>query len=209
MTDGVFISYRRDDARHLAGWLAERVSERFRGVTVFRDVDSIPAGEDFKAAIESAISASAVVLAVIGREWAGITDRDGRRRLDAEDDPVAFELATALHRGVRVIPVLVDGARMPAASELPLGLRQVSNLQGVRVDAESFDRDAEFLITAIAPSLPAARRRRTLRRLATAALTLAVLATGGWLVAHAVRSQPSTPIATPIVSVDPQPPASF
>jgi hypothetical protein len=39
---------------------------------------------------------------------------------------------SAMKRGVRIIPVLVDGARMPSAGELPLGLQGLVRRQAVR-----------------------------------------------------------------------------
>src|SRR5262245_58499308 len=58
-------------------------------------------------------------LAVIGPNWLDAKDSDGRRRLDNPDDFVTIEISAALLRNIRVIPVLVDGARPPKADQLP------------------------------------------------------------------------------------------
>jgi TIR domain len=113
----VFINYRRSDASVHANLLYDWIRERYGEGRVFKDVDSIAPGLDFVEAIEHAIDSSEVMLVVIGRGW--IVDANGRRRLEDVDDYVRMEIATALKRNIRVIPVLVEGAEMPTSSELP------------------------------------------------------------------------------------------
>lgn len=115
----IFISYRRDDAAGHAGRLYDQLREDFGGEHVFMDVDAIEPGVDFVERIESAVAAADVFLAVLGRSWASVTDADGHRRLDDPDDFVRREVSAALRRRMTVIPVLVGGAEMPPAHELP------------------------------------------------------------------------------------------
>ena len=112
-TTRVFVSYRRQDARHVAGRLADRLVERFQ---VFMDMDTIEPGTDFTDVIRQAVEDCDVFLSVIGAQWMSVTDE---RRLDDASDWVVAETVAALARDVPVIPVLVDGAIMPARSELP------------------------------------------------------------------------------------------
>jgi hypothetical protein len=86
---------------------------------VFMDLDSIEAGLDFAQVITEAVDSCAVLVALIGRQWATLADEGGRRRLDDPDDFVRFEVRTALERGVRVIPVLVDGPNRCGGSSCP------------------------------------------------------------------------------------------
>jgi TIR domain len=109
----IFISYRRQETRHLAGRLYDRLADRFGEDRIFMDVDSIEPGVDFSDAIQQAIGSSDVLLALIGPDWLTATDQDGRRRLDDPDDIVRLEVEAALECGVRVIPVLAEGATMP------------------------------------------------------------------------------------------------
>jgi TIR domain len=113
----VFINYRRADSSAHANLLYDWVRERYGAERVFKDVDSIEPGLDFEEAIEKAVESSKVMLVVVGNEW--IVDTQGRRRLDDADDYVRMEIATALRRNIRVIPVLVEGATMPTAADLP------------------------------------------------------------------------------------------
>ena len=115
MAGKIFINYRRDDSIGMAGRLHDRLAQTFGRDKLFMDVDHIPAGVDFVAHLNSQVAACDVVLVVIGPNWLGAKDESGERRLDNPDDFVAIEIAAALARDIRVIPVLVDGARMPKA----------------------------------------------------------------------------------------------
>src|SRR3954453_23970807 len=106
----VFVCYRREDTRHVAGRLADRLDEHFE---LFMDTDTIKPGTDFIRAIRSEVSDCDVLLAVIGPQWATVTDAHGQRRVDDPNDWVIEEIRTALKRDIPVIPVLVDGATMP------------------------------------------------------------------------------------------------
>jgi hypothetical protein len=101
---GVFLSYRRDDAGPYARSLQLQLSQRIPDAPIFMDLDSIEPGLDFAEVIEDAVNSSAVLVALIGQQWATLTDEDGVRRLDNPDDYVRFEVKAALERGVRVIP---------------------------------------------------------------------------------------------------------
>jgi hypothetical protein len=150
---GVFLSYRREEAGYAAGRLADRIATRFDNTRVFIDVDSVPAGEDFVEAIQRAVADCDVLLAFIGRQWTGMVDDGRRRRLDDPDDLVVLELKEALERDIHVVPVLLDGATMPRPDELPSALRPLSRRNAVRVDAESFRRDADALLEQLTPLL--------------------------------------------------------
>ena len=106
----IFISYRRGDTSATAGRLFDRLEGRFGVGSVFMDVDTIEPGLDFVEVIGGAVGSCDVLLALIGARWLGAVDEHGRRRLDDPDDFVVLEITTALERGIRVIPVLVDGA---------------------------------------------------------------------------------------------------
>jgi CheY-like chemotaxis protein len=152
----IFLSYRRDDSRHITDRIADRLTDHFGRESVFRDVDSIPAGADFRRVIEDAVRRCHVLVAVIGPRWLGITDRQGTRRLDDASDFVRLEIEAAVRRGTPVIPVLVDGATMPSAEDLPPSLQELSFRQGagVRPDPD-FHRDVHRLITALEACQPA------------------------------------------------------
>jgi TIR domain len=115
----IFISYRRDDAAGHAGRLYDQLQEDLVGEHIFMDVDAIEPGVDFVQRIEAAVASADVFLAVVGRSWVTVTDEEGRRRLDDPNDYVRREVGTALGREMTVIPVLVGGAAMPKAGQLP------------------------------------------------------------------------------------------
>ena len=142
----VFLSYRRADTRHVAGRIADDLGERFE---LFMDIDTIPPGVDFTDYVRRAVSGCDVLLAFIGPQWATLTDATGRRRLDDPQDWVVEEIAVALTRGVRVIPVLVDGAVLPTADQLPASLRALTNRQALPLRHSSFSADAARLVAAV------------------------------------------------------------
>ena len=153
----IFISYRREETAYPAGWLYDRLAEHFGEDQIFKDVDSIELGDDFVAVITDAVGSTNVLLAVIGNEWLTITDEVGRRRLDNPDDFVRLEIEAALSRGVRVIPILVDGARMPRADELPPSLAPLTRRQALELSPTRFASDTSRLLKVLERTLADAR----------------------------------------------------
>jgi TIR domain len=123
-----FISYRRDDSGGHAGRLYDRLSAHFGAEYVFIDIDTIEAGSDFVAVIENTISQCDILLVLIGKRWLSITDATGQRRLDNPEDFVRLEVQAGLERNIRVIPILVGGAMMPSAEDLPDALTNLARL---------------------------------------------------------------------------------
>jgi TIR domain/Protein of unknown function (DUF421)/WD domain, G-beta repeat len=150
---GIFISYRRQDASHLAGRLYDRLADQFGEAQIFMDVDTIDLGLDFAEVIAGAVGTCQVLLALIGPRWIAAADKDGRPRLDNLDDFVRLEIQTALDRDVRVIPVLIDGAGMPGQHELPAPLARLSRRNALTMRHESFRRDADQLVAALERAL--------------------------------------------------------
>jgi tetratricopeptide (TPR) repeat protein len=148
MSGQIFISYRRDDSSASAGRLYDRLLVRLPNNHIFIDVDLEP-GIDFVEAIESSVSSCDVLIAVIGKRWLTSSDEEGKRRLGNSDDFVRLEIATALKRNIRVIPVLVDGALMPRSSELPDDLKLLARRNALEVSHNRFNADSGRLVTAI------------------------------------------------------------
>ncbi len=152
----IFLSYRRHDPNARIGRLYDRLVNRFGTERVFIDVDSAVPAENFERVIDRALSASRVLIAVIGPTWETVTDPRGERRLDNPDDYVRYEVAKALENDAcAVLPVLWGvGTMMPAAETLPEDLRPLVKLQAIRIDDDDerrhFDFDAEQVMTAVA-----------------------------------------------------------
>ena len=142
----IFISYRRGETAYPAGWLYERLADHYGSDQVFKDVDDIELGDDFVEVITGAVGSCDVLLALIGGQWLTITDAHGRRRLDDPDDFVRLEIEAALARNVRVIPVLVDGAAMPSAEELPNSLAGLARRQALELSPDRFEFETGRLL---------------------------------------------------------------
>ncbi|MEM1150979.1 MAG: toll/interleukin-1 receptor domain-containing protein [Pseudomonadota bacterium] len=145
MAGGLFISYRRSDSADFSGRVADFFEYRYPDVRVFFDMVAIEPGEDFVKAIERRIASSEVVLAMIGETWLSAADSAGKRRLDDPGDFVRLELASALSTGTRIIPVLLENARMPGEDELPEPLKGLARCNAQFIRGQAFKRDAEHL----------------------------------------------------------------
>jgi hypothetical protein len=153
---GIFISYRREDAAGDAGRLADHLQRRFRHVRVFLDVDTISPGADFAQVLASYLQQTTAVLVVIGPRWASLRDDDGARRLDGAKDFVRFEVEAALARQILIVPVLVQGATMPRAEDLPPSLAPLALRQAVTLDHAEFHADMERLCQSLTPAVGSA-----------------------------------------------------
>ena len=145
----IFISYRRDDSAGYAGRLYDRLGTDFGADNLFMDIAATEPGVDFADAIEQAVSGCDILLAVIGRQWLTITDGAGRRRLENPDDFVRLEIAAALKRNIRVIPVLVQGAAMPHAEQLPEPLKPLTRRQAQELSDGRWQYDIDRLLTVL------------------------------------------------------------
>jgi hypothetical protein len=148
----IFINYRRDDSRADSGRLYDRLASRFPG-NVFRDVASLEPGVEWHDAIARVLSQTDACIVVIGKDWATIADANGRRRLDDPRDTVRQEVVTALERKMRVFPVLVGGAKMPAEEELPADLQALCRRNALELTEQDWDEDFAKLLKALETSL--------------------------------------------------------
>ena len=144
----IFISYRRGDSAGHAGRIYDHLIAHFGQGQVFMDVDAIRPGVDFVEVVQEAIGASDCLIAVIGTEWLTASDSTeiGGRRLEDPDDMVRLEIATALERGIPVIPVLVQGAQMPRGNDLPDVLKPLASRNALEVSDTRFRSDVDRLI---------------------------------------------------------------
>jgi hypothetical protein len=141
----VFISYRREDTKNLARLIADRINAVDAVGEVFLDVNTIQAGQKFEQETDHAVFQSDVVIVLIGENWRGPC-ADTSARIFADADFVRGEVRQALGSTAKVLPVLVDGATMPKASELPQDLAQLPEIDAVHLDHVSFERDIDQLI---------------------------------------------------------------
>jgi TIR domain len=160
MNGQIFISYRREESRWSARSLYDRLSAHFDRKQIFMDIDAIALGDDFVKAIEKTVGECDVLIAVIGAHWLTSKDEHDARRLDNAEDFVRREIATALKREIRVIPVLVDGALMPRSTELPDDLKPLIRRNALQVTDTGFDDDCRRLVAAIEQILEEAKAGR-------------------------------------------------
>jgi hypothetical protein len=177
----VYLSYRRNDVGGYAGRLADGLRQRLGAKSIFQDVTAIPLGQAFTAVIDRALDESDVVLAVIGPGWLTASTPEGRPRLLEPDDFVRLEVARALQREVRVVPVLVGGARLPTAADLPEDLQGLVERQGIVLRDESWYQDVESLARSLRgePAVPPGHGRWWPRRRVLIAAAAGLLVSAG------------------------------
>jgi formylglycine-generating enzyme required for sulfatase activity len=146
MNAKVFISYRRDDGMGHAGRIHDRLASEFGRDLLFMDVDDIPLGANFVKVLRDEVAKCDVLLAVIGPRWMDARDEHGNRRLDSANDFVRIEIASALQRDIPVIPILLEGTRVPNADQLPDDLKRLALQNGLDVRHASFHNDMDKLI---------------------------------------------------------------
>ena len=147
-TKSLFINYRRMDSEDVTGRMYDRLVTEFGKGSVFKDVEDILPGVDFRRVLEHEVASTDVMLTVIGPDW---VNRENKGRLHNADDYVRFEIETALKRGIPVIPVLVRRReRLPQSRHLPSSLRDLlfRNAVQVRPDPD-FHHDMDRLIDGI------------------------------------------------------------
>jgi len=208
MSGGIFISYRRGDSAGYSGRLFDRLAARFGKDIVFMDVSgSIEVGADFVEEIDRAVGSSRVLVVVIGDEWLSAADDEGRRRIDDPQDYLRREIATALERDIRVIPVLVRGAKMPTDDALPAELQTLSRRQAIEVTDGRWDFDTGRLVAVVEKELglapvasEPAQRMGSGKKLAGLAAALTVIVFGVFIALEAQSSSFTTHKLDNIVS---------
>jgi TIR domain/Tetratricopeptide repeat len=156
---GVFISYRRADSSRWANRLVDHLNMRFGKDLVFQDVEDIKLGDDFLQDIRRTIESAEVVLVIIGPDW--IKGKLGRR-LHQPRDVVRQEVALSLKQVETVIPILVGGASMPPADQLPQSIKKLSTRNAAVLRDNRWRADVASLIERIRELLSATRDQYSL-----------------------------------------------
>lgn len=145
----IFINYRRGDDPGFAQALFGRLEQAFSSDQLFMDIDDIAPGLDFVEVMNQQVAKCDVLISVIGRSWLAATDETGKRRLDDPEDFVRLEIESALAQKKRVIPVLVNDAKMPKLTDLPESLRPFARCNAVKLSHERFRADVGALIQSL------------------------------------------------------------
>lgn len=189
----IFISYRRDDSQYQADRIRGALTRILPKRDVFIDIDNIPTGVDFVDHVDKQIAQCDVLLALIGPGWIA-----NAQRLANPKDFVRIEIASALKRGITVVPVLLDGATMPREDQLPDDIKPLIRRNGADIRRSSFDSDTQRLISRLEVGKASMRRRMILLGGAGA---LAIMLIAGWLI---VTSDPSSGARVPSFEPGPQ-----
>lgn len=151
----IFLSYRRDDSIDITDRMFDYMVDALGAETVFKDIDSMPLGYDFRKHLRHELECCTLVVAVIGKDWLATIEETGTSRLSSESDFVRLELEFALSRDKPVVPVLVGGAVMPLASNLPASLQDLLFCHGTSVrSGPHFRADMDHLIRGLRHHLP-------------------------------------------------------
>jgi hypothetical protein len=202
----IFISYRRADSHAITDRIQDRLEAVYGTDNVFQDVEDIPPGANFKEYLEIQVGLCDVLLVIIGPRWLDIRDDNGNRRLDNPSDFVRIEVESGLRRkDILVVPVLVQGASMPLAADLPPTMRELHYRNAIRVrNNPDFDRDIQNLIESInqyvketSPKKPESSRARSPLMWVGGLVALLVVAAALILVGLPALQGAAAPSATP------------
>lgn len=147
----LYVSYRRTDGAVRAARLAESLAQRLGKGTVTWDGDLLEAGADFRAQATRAVAQADAMLVVIGPRWLQRGEATDWPRIHDADDAVHQEIAQALSLGKRVVPVLVDQARMPAPGDLPEPLQALAGTQALVIHDTSWEAGVNRIVSALRP----------------------------------------------------------
>lgn len=151
----VFISYRRADAAFECDQIQKSLKKLPLNIKVFKDIDSIPLGSNFRDVLFDAIDSSNVMLVLIGEAWLDAREKSGNRRLDNPSDYIRLEIERALDQQVRIIPVLLGMTQLPRDDELPKSIRSICRFQIARVRPEpDFSHDLTRLTKSVFELFP-------------------------------------------------------
>jgi hypothetical protein len=217
----ISISYRRADSEAMTGRIFDRLIAHYGKEAIFRDIDDIPAGIDFRVHINETLRSTNVLLAIVGPAWLGAA-QGGTERMQEESDPVRVEVETALRRRVPIVPVLIGNTKMPSSDQLPPSLKDFAFRNAVKIDTgQDFDYHMDRLIKAMdgilaqAPKSPpsretklpgAAPRQPTAERQAAAGADAGRRNTGS---RAAVQAAPAESTAAKLLSFIPALPADW
>jgi len=149
----IFISYRVNDTSGETGRLVDSLKQCFSDDQIFIDIEKIEPGVDFTVAIARSLESCDVMLAIIGPNWQGLNPSTNTSRISNENDWVRLEISTALQRNIRVVPVLVDGAELPVAEQLPDDLQPLLKRQAYEISNKRWKYDTDELIKFLVRSI--------------------------------------------------------
>ncbi len=189
----IFISYRRNDSAGHTGRIYDRLRSEFGQDALFMDVDAIPLGANFVHVLREEVAKCDVFLAIIGPGWLDSRDDDGHRRLDNPTDFVRVEISTALQRNIPVIPILLDGTRMPKQQGLPPDLQSLPERNGLDVRHASFHADMDKLVRGVKDSKVSGPASASIATAKAFDADVAIAAKGRWVSEFHVDVESSQP----------------
>lgn len=142
----VFINYRRGETAGEARALFNELVTTLGKDSVFMDVDNIALGRDFRQVLQERLASCDLMLALIGKDWVDGKNSMGQRRLDIPDDFVRLEIEAALKRNIAVTPVLVQGAQMPSAEQLPESIKDFAYRNGFELSHNRWESDVQEML---------------------------------------------------------------
>lgn len=141
----IFINYRRDDSNWISLAIYNELLKYFAKECIFKDFNTIEPGCDFVLAIDDALTDCDVLLVIIGEKWLSVVNEYGMPRVNDPCDYVRIEIAKALEKRKKVIPILIDNAKMPYDADLPEDIKPLLRRQAFAIDPQRFEMDMQKL----------------------------------------------------------------
>jgi len=145
----IFISYRRLDSAIFSQWLAAQLRAAYGQLCVFIDTENVRDAEVWAEKISASLASARIVIVVIGNSWLSVKDEYERRRIDLEDDWVRREVEISLKTGKTLIPLLIDGAKLPVREAIPVSISKLIDLQARQINVGQIAKDIADLVADI------------------------------------------------------------
>jgi hypothetical protein len=195
----IFINYRRDANLREAQHLATLLAAKFGKSSVFLDLRGIGGAENWMEKLQEQVDACDLMIVLISKDWTQSTNAQGQRRMEDANDPLVYEIARALRNRMPVLPILIDGATMPEAAELPKSLWVLTLQHGMPLRNEFFGPDTAEIVAAIKRRVKELGRRRKapawIFGVASIAMVASGMAAGPWVSGKLGLSLPGAPEA--------------
>lgn len=161
----IFLCYRHDESVGVVLRTRDALENAFERDLQFVGFDTALAGKNFADSVSAEVRASAALFVFISPEWSHAEYDDGISRSMTPQNGTRVAIVTALENEIPVVPILLNGARVPNPDTLPEDMRPMTYRNAIVLGSgESLNEGLEHLCRLV-EQMGSAVLGRPLRRL--------------------------------------------